>query len=289
MLVNHIAPALGKRLIGDLDRNDVESMFKEIEAKGIKSMATAATNLLSKLINYAVDVEWRKPGENPCKRVERVPISKRSRTFTASEYETINATIQKHIGPLGITQDMADIIYLCAYSGMRIGEVCSIRWANINWDTHCILVQEHKTAKASGDKLVPINSAMERVIKGRKTRTLNAWLFPSTRAKCGHKTIFVSGDAWEFIRAKAYLADTTLHDFRRTFSTIGVDLGYSPGVMDELLGHKLPGVQSHYVHLTVGGILAEASEAVSSWIDAAMNGKRPQLGVRIGAVSEKKA
>jgi hypothetical protein len=76
-----------------------------------------------------------------------------------------------------------------------------------------------------------------------------------------------------------------IHDLRRTINTVCAELGYPPQVFDALLGHKVAGIAGVYTWLCpAGGILAEASQATADWIAAALDGRKPRLGVKVRAL-----
>lgn len=56
----------------------------------------------------------------------------------------------------------------------------------------------------------------------------------------------------------------TLHDLRRSFSTKLNDLGIAPHVVEQLLGHSMPGVMAVYNH---SQYLAEKLDALNKWYE----------------------
>jgi integrase len=292
-LRNHILPVLGKRLVEDVTYHDVSALHQTIEGKGgISATANGCITLTGKLLRYAMKIGWRTPGLNPCTDVERSTVKARDRVLTTDEYARAFTAMVELLDAGKLNRDDADAILLTAYSGMRPGEPVAIQWPNVDLETRTLAITDHKTVKKMGTKYIPINGPMEQVFRSRQSQTIwaqNPWVFRSIRAGTTHRRLCAVEVAWRAIAERAGIEGTVLHDLRRTFSTIGVDLGYSHGVMDDLLGHKLPGVQSVYIHLTTGGILAEASSATSAWINAALNGKRPQPGKRVEAESVKEA
>ena len=298
LMKNHVLPGLGSRLVSDLTHNDAEVMFRGIESAGDPPhSATANQSLtqLGKMLRYAQVIGWRKPGESATRNVTRVNIPERTRVLTVDELERINVAMGEMVAAGTLHRDMVDAVYLLALSGMRPGEPVLVEWPCISWDEHCLTLNDHKTVKVMGPKLLPINGPMERVLRSRQPAnstiwTVNPWVFPSRKLLSGHVSPNTLGRSIRAIMERAGVAGATPHDFRRTFSTMGIELGVDSSVMDKLLGHKLPGVQGHYVHLTVTGVMMEGSEITAAWVWAALNGKKPRIGVRVGAEgAERKA
>lgn len=280
-LDNHVLPLIGKRLVADLAYSDIVAMQIKIENKKTPPMSVTAgyaVKLVSTMFDYAADIGWRARNANPCNGVKVVGSKERTRVLTADELAKLSEAMGE--------SENASLARLLAVSGMRISETCSLEWSCVNLETKVLTIQEHKTKKTMGNKVIPINAAMEKIIRSQAGK-LGPWLF---RGKKGNhrKAVSVQG-WWARVIKSAGIKNATLHDLRRTFQTVGVELGFPPGDMDVLVGHKLPGMQATYVHLSPGGILAQASAATSEWIAAAMEGESPRVGERINQPSERYA
>ena len=277
-LKNHIIPESGKRLVADLHHRDIVSLHKAVEAKGFLVVAGYCVRLLSILMDYAVDLGWREWGQNPCRKIKVVSSEARTRIAKAEELRQVSAGMGE--------SSKASIIRLIAVSGMRIEECCAIEWRGIDLDSGTITIFEHKTKKKAGVKILPINAEMAKIFQSQ-TGHIGEWVFRGLKG--GHLRAVTVQVWWADLMRNLKIENLWIHDLRRTFQTTGVELGYPPGDMDVLVGHKLPGMQATYVHLSPGGILAQASEVTSSWMAAALDGRSPRIGERIGALVEKKA
>jgi integrase len=127
---------------------------------------------------------------------------------------------------------------------------------------------------------------MEVVLRAQSGH-LGKWVFRGLKGS--HLQAVTVQIWWADLMRTLKIEDLIIHDLRRTFQTCGVELGFPPGDMDVLVGHKLPGMQATYVHLSPGGILAQASAVTSAWMAAALDGKSPRIGERIGGLVERKA
>lgn len=284
---NHIKPALGLHLIRDLGPKEAQGLFATVEAKGgakpITPTANHCNTLLGKLIRHAVAIGWREDGICPTSRVKFIEGKPGEHVFTAAEYAATFSAMQALSESGELAQADADAILIMAFSGMRIGEMLKIQWPNVDLAAGHLTLTDHKTVKKIGPRMIPVNGPMSEVLGARRAAaktlwTVSPWVFPGRKAGAHRHKVTVEA-TWRVIREKAGLPElVVVHDFRRSVQTHGMELGYTQGVMDELLGHKLPGQGSTYVHLTVAGILAEASEKVARWVEAAMAGQSPQVG-----------
>ena len=276
-LKNHIIPHSGKRLVADLHHRDIVALHKAVEDKGFLIAATYVVKTVSVLMDYAVDLGWREWGENPCRKIKMVNSTPRSRIAKAAEMAVIGAGMG--------TSSKAAIIRLVAVSGMRIEECCGLEWRGVDLEAGTLSIFDHKTKKKAGVKVVPLNAEMAAVLQAQRGR-LSPWVFPGMKDHLKAVTVQVW---WAGLMRELKIDNFHIHDLRRTFQTTGVELGYPPGDMDVLVGHKLPGMQATYVHLSPGGILAQASAVTSAWMAAALDGKSPRIGERVGGLEEKKA
>jgi len=275
---NHIEPALGNRLVSDLAYADILEMQRGIEGKQTPPISVTAglcVKFLGTVLDYAADIGWTERGKNPCRGVEVIGAKARARVIRPEEYEMINAAI-------GDSQNAA-ILRLLAYSGMRVGETLALPKAAVDLGSRVLTITDHKTVRSMAVKVLPINEAMAGILQAQNDH-LGPWVFRGLKG--GHRRYAALQAWWAGIAASLKL-DITLHDFRRTFQTVGVELGFPPGDMDVLAGHKLPGMQATYIHLSPDGILAQASAATSEWIKAAMDAKKPRIGERVGAVEKR--
>ncbi len=270
-LKNHILPALGQRLVGDITHQDILDMQAAIAEKATPPISVTAGNcvdLLGLMLDYAADLGWRPRGDNPRRGIKTVKSQDRTRIATVDELEQVGLGIGDGLWGLATR--------LIAYSGMRISECLALPWDDVDLAARVLTIRDHKTVKTMGVKTLPINTAMAGVFAALQAHQLGPWVF---RGLKGNHRASVSMELWWVDLVKP--AGLQIHDLRRTFQTTGTELGCDPGVMDVLVGHKLPGMRATYVHLSPGGILGLASEATGAWIQAAMDGQRPKIGVRV--------
>ena len=254
-----ILPALGKMKIRDVTRHDVE--------RAIAPRAPVQRNrtlaLVSRLFTMFEEWEWRDQNSNPAKRIEKAREEPRDRTLSPSELAALAAALDglKEQYPAPVAA-----IRVAAVTGLRIGEVRTIRWEHINFETGRLTMPKTKTGRRAHDlpaAALAILASLPRI---------NAWAFtvgrdaPITYRYCC--TVF--GQA-----AKAAgLADVRLHDLRRTVMTSAAAAGVGTHVLRDLLGHKTTAMADRYVR-AVGNPVREAREQVGAAMAAMMDGRKP--------------
>ena len=252
-----ILPALGKRKIADVTRADIE--------KAIAPRAPVQRNrtlaLISRMFNLFEDWEWRAQNTNPAKRIEKAREEPRDRVLEPSELATLARALtgieDKYPAPIAA-------IRVAAVTGLRIGEVRTIRWEHVSFETGRLTMPQTKTGRRTHDlpaAALEILAALPR---------LNAWAFtigrdaPITYRYC--HTVFA-----EAARA-AGLDDVRLHDLRRTVMTNAAAAGVGTHVLRDLLGHKTAAMADRYIR-AVGNPVRDAREQVGAAMAAIMDGK----------------
>lgn len=133
-------------------------------------------------------------------------------------------------------------------TGMRRGELLTLRFGDIDWDQKVIHVRaEH--AKSKKGRIVPIGTT--------RLRTLLEWLRigPDGQPKAGDLPVFSRGDdvalksfrtGWERARTAAKLTDMRFHDLRGEYASRLVEHGVPLSQVRDLLGHSSIVVTERY-------------------------------------------
>ncbi len=124
-------------------------------------------------------------------------------------------------------------------TGMRRGELLSLRFGDIEWDRQLIHVRP-EVAKSKKGRVVPIGTT--------RLRTLLQWLRvgPNNQMWPDERLVFLreSGEtvkslrtAWELAREKARLSTVLFHDLRSEYASRLVECGVPLTQVRDLLGH----------------------------------------------------
>lgn len=274
-----ILPALGSRLVKDLDREAIKAVFRA-ESKKHPTQANRTIAILSKLMNIAEDEGWRPLGTNPCLRFPKNELATCKRILTAQELARLGASIRVLEDAGKLDRIAGDMIRFQALSGLRPGEAATLRWIDVDLDRGTMRFEDHKTSKKKGVKVLPLNDELQAILRRRAGERLGKLVFPGL---VQDRPIQGLRKMWLRILAVkgCDLEDVTPHDLRRTFMSVSVELGYPPAVGDTLLGHSLGKIRDTYTHLGTDGILRTASEDTSAWIAAGLRGENPRPGIKV--------
>lgn len=156
-------------------------------------------------------------------------------------------------------------ILVCLYTGLRIGEICALKWEDISFEEQYLHV--NKTMQRIQNK----NGAKQRtsilVSKPKSNSSIRKIPLPDdiftliVSARCPGHTYFLTGHSYTFTeprtlqnRFKAItkncgIPNANFHALRHTFATRCMELGFDVKSLSEILGHASVNITlNRYVH-----------------------------------------
>ena len=124
-----VSPKLGHRLVTDLKWQEIDKVYADLQADGAGPNTIKQINaVIQGSLEWAVKHEWRI--DNPAKRVDRVAVPK-SAASSPSPAE-VRAVIEA--AEADGEKEFAILLLLTALTGERRGEICGLRWSDIDGD-----------------------------------------------------------------------------------------------------------------------------------------------------------
>ena len=211
--------------------------------------------LASRIFRYFEDQGLRQQNDNPCRGVERSREEPRDRTLNSKEISALGRALARaDIDPV-----KRAVIHVATLTGLRIGEVISLRWDCIDFETGNVLLPTTKTGRRTHPLSTPALDVLKRLA------VLGDYVFCTNPSRPINYTP-VRLAFLQVVKA-AGLSDVRLHDLRRTFMTRAAASGISSHTLRDLLGHKTATMADRYVRRTnipvvnatelVSGALAE--------------------------------
>lgn len=131
IMEKHLNPRLGRFRLRNIRKEMIQGVVEELEGKGL---AEATVRNIFKVLNKALQCARKEKliDENPC---EGVIIHRRQlreqRVLTQSEQRDV----RKNTGPKDLP------LLLGLYTGMRLGEVCALKWEDVDFAEHTITIR----------------------------------------------------------------------------------------------------------------------------------------------------
>ena len=240
MLRKHIVPALGERLVADVEYKDILAFHNSLHH--MPTVANRAADILVKMFNLSDAWGWRPSGTNPARGVPRFRVEKHERFLTREELFRLGQALRAAPAERLASTHAAAAIRLLVLTGCRRNEILGLRWDDLNFDTSQMRLPDTKT----GTRMAPLTPAVARVLSGLSRTPNNPWVFPGR--KKGTRRVNLN-DSWDRVRRHAELDDVRLHDLRHTFASRALALGEGLPMIGDLLGHRMVTTTARYAHL----------------------------------------
>jgi integrase len=128
-------------------------------------------------------------------------------------------------------QAASDIFILMTDAGFRIGEACTLRWSNVDFDNGVIYLYR---SKVPNDDYIPMTNRLLLTLRNRRKYIVGEYVFPGRYG--GHRSV-KKNRALTAAFIRAGLTDISPHCLRRTFATRLLSRGAAITDVQHLLGH----------------------------------------------------
>jgi integrase len=187
--------------------------------------------------------------QNPFLIETGVQRKRRQRILSAEEYARLWGVLRSYRHRQVIPPATLWAIEMLMITPLRKTEAFRLRWENVRADEGVLLVTDHKTDHYADPLRLFITPPLADLLN--RIAPSPVWLFPCPASKSGH--VEAVDKAWTRIRQDARLyegrARITLHDLRRSWTSVGAKLGYSPDAMGKVVGNSARVNADHYWHL----------------------------------------
>lgn len=264
ILKSYIIPGMGSCMLSDLTNEQIESYCNElllyggIRKRGLSSKTVAdILAVLRSILRFAT----RNGEKFPCDAyaVQIKSTSKEMKILSHTEQETLCKYLYAELNTVNAG------ILLCLFTGLRVGEVCALKWEDISID----------------DRTIHIHQTMQRIQTNSLTGPKTKIIITSPKSKCSVRTIplpeaimpvilsqprsasgfFLAGKNDKIIEPRTMqnhfkkilntcgIDSVNYHALRHTFATRCVELGFDVKSLSEILGHASVNItMNRYVH-----------------------------------------
>lgn len=260
---NHLLPVFGVCSIPDITRDDVSQfcnlLLSEENDTPALSTRTVSTIIcvLKNIFDYAAQVK------------QYTTVDLRGISIRQSQYQlrVLSVSEQQKLSEyLCANLNLYNLgILICLYTGLRVGEICALRWGDVNFEEKTICVRQtmqRLQCTDSGESKTQIlitnpksDSSVRRIpIPDELFNLVAQYRFPEN-------AFFLTGTSKKYVEPRTMqnkfkkamtecgIENVNFHALRHTFATRCVELGFDIKSLSEILGHSSVNITlNRYVH-----------------------------------------
>ena len=211
-------------------------LIERYKAKRKTEVSPATVNrdlaFLKTMFNKAV--EWGRLESSPVKNVKKFkePNSK-ERILCPDEMKRLIDAANNHLEP---------ILIIALNTGMRRGEILSLKWENIDLSKRCIHLEDSKSGKSRD---IPMNGLVIEVLSVIAQNS--EYVFPNPRTGGPIEDVKT---AFKTACERAKIKGLRFHDLRHTAATRMVEAMVDLVTVSKILGHSSIQMTMRYAHPT---------------------------------------
>lgn len=250
----HILPRFGECKIGKVERQDIEAFKLDLCSHLKPSSVNKVLSALSRMFTLAV--EHRYLAANPMSGVKRLKENNhRHRVLTSDERIRFIAACLETQNP------GAYALLLSLYTGMRIGEVLSIKTPNIHLDAGYLVLPVTKNGQ---QHVVPLSThAIATIKEQQRTSGIKDFLFFSLSRP--DVPLSYPRYVFEQICKRADIQGLCIHDLRRTFATTLLQETGDLALAAQALNHNSLETTRIYARYQVNELIARINGIQEKW------------------------
>ncbi|MDA9470595.1 tyrosine-type recombinase/integrase [Enterococcus sp. 5H] len=241
----HVIPIIGHLKLESIRKKNIEEILKTMAKTLQPSSIRTVFSVLQKCFNQAVEHNFL--FVNVCTDVELPKIKRKvNKVLSIKDQEVLVKEANKELKYFSII--------LALNTGLRIGEICGLKWEDIDFVNETLEVNRTilRIYKRSGDngKTIVVETMPKSYSSHRKIPMTSFLMEKLTAVKKQSKSEYVISNKYgaleprtvsyrfKTICEKCGIKDITFHSLRRTFATRCLELGGNIAAISSLLGHS---------------------------------------------------
>lgn len=244
-LIVHVLSKLGKIKLQNLKKSDFEELLSEMGADLKASSIRAVFSVVKNCLNKAVAMNLL--FDNPCTGIE-LPKVKRKTVQALSVKDQV-----KLVKEVEEEQKFFSII-LALQTGLRIGEICGLKWDDIDFENNILHVNrtiqriqygekgsrktkiiEIKPKSSNSQRKIPISKGLRKNLLDIKKTSKSDYIISNKNKPLEPRTIAYR---FQIVRKKIGLESFSFHSLRHSFATRCLEAGGNIAAISSLLGHS---------------------------------------------------
>ena len=271
-LNKYIIPFFRGKRVNEVDSEVIQEFVSTLDNERTGSPLAASTvygivSILFDFFNYCVEEDIIR--YNPCKRVA-LPKRKRRKVVTLTKRERLAILDQIEKKP----QSRSRLVLVALHTGMRLGELSSLRWEYVDLNDRIIKVKTTKarvrnencidslinsdttinktkvviTEPKTDDSVreVPVSSIVLRQLEAQKEYD-SEYVFPKTNGE-GYDNRSIQ-KYFTSLANSLGIQEKSFHTLRHTFATNALESGMDIKTLSQILGHSnVTTTLDYYIH-----------------------------------------
>jgi len=271
-LEGDIYPALGERNLREVTAGDVLTLLDSIKARGAPQSALSVRSTLRQLYAYAIGRQ--QATVNPAAQIPSAVIHRpvsRARTLDEKEIKSAFDVIES----TGATRQSKHALRLYLLTMVRKSELLRAKIRDIDFDNGEWVITETKNGHPHVVYLS--RQALEIMLQLKSIAGGSEWLIPSIANPKKHfgrstlNSVLYNIEAAHKEEGKSWNR-FTVHDLRRTASTLLHEQGFDPLVVEKALNHTVQGVAGVYNRAQYAEQRREMLQHWADYLDAVQKG-----------------
>jgi integrase len=230
------------RSLSAISKQDIVLLKDDLLSKGrAASTVNHYLNALSQLYQIACN-EWGLKVANPITGIKRMsePQGRMKRLSMEAETALLTCCHELNLAYL------ADIIVVAIETGMRCGEILSMRWEDVDFVNRRVLLRDTKNGDS---RQVPLSSRVKIVLEQLSSRNTGDLVFPYCRwAIRRHYTRVVKQSSKTHKGKQNPFIDLRFHDLRHEALSRLSDKGLNVMEIAHISGHRTLAMLKRYTH-----------------------------------------
>ena len=253
------------RRLSSIKPADVRALH--LRMKETPYVANRAVALLRSMYNIAA-AELGYKGDNPARGIKKFKEESRDRFLMPDELPAFFKALDSEPNPI-----MRTFFIVSLFSGARRGNVCAMRWDQIDLGNSAWRIPETKRGEP---QVVPLLPAALDALLAIRDKSTDGWVFPARnrrRHACPHLTDPMP--AWRRLLKRANLDGLRLHDYPQDRRQLYGNHGDRVAVIGKALGHTQQQTTAVYARLTNESVRLAMERGAGAMLQAA--GKQGNL------------
>lgn len=259
----YILPVFGERTLTEIKNEELKLFCNDLLSHGgtqnqglSKTTVSQILTVMSCIRVYAIGHDYMVSYNTKCVSLKK--DKKKIRVFTEKEQELLVEYIRNHMDSVGLG------IYLCLYTGIRVGELCALKWDSIFLEEgmmHIAETMQRIRVDHVPDRKTEVKIYTPKTGSSIRDIPLPRKLIDMLSPFYQEDAFLLTGDKDHFMEPRTVqvhfkkilsaceIRDANFHTTRHTFATRCVERGFDVKSLSEILGHASVSItMDRYVH-----------------------------------------